>query len=345
MALIDITQRQRRDELFPSLGQWIKDIALGNRHKGFARTLSKSLEVMTSGVMDLPENEMLLELGHCRGFKRGLATTPQNTGGYLVPVEKDDLTDALRPYAAVVAAGARAITAQGNKGLPKEQTPPSAQFLNEGDTLSEASMTISQLTLVPRRAGVYLTFTKDLDLGDTDLGEKVAASLARSVGQLINNKVLNGTGIMEPQGIFATAGVNTVVHSGASTYANVLDYPKKTLDQNANPNGALAWILHPDVVAKWATVQKFAGSSTGLWDTDNTVAGKPVFTTTDAPATGAVFGSWSDFLICFWGPTRLVIDPYEQKKQGKIAVTAHQYCDFGPLWPNLFTINSGSVVA
>jgi len=349
MALVELTQRQRRDELFPSIGQWLRETVNGVRHKGFARTVSKSLEVLESGGMDLPENEMLLELEHCRGFKRGLSTGTQNAGGYLVGVERDDLTDALRPYAAVVAAGARVITAQGNKTLPKEQTPPSAQFVNEGDTLSEASMNISQLALEPRRAGVYLTFTKDVDLGDIDIGEKVAASCVRSVGALINNKALNGTGIMEPEGIYNTPGVSTVTHSGATTLTNVLDYRRKTLDQNPSDPNSLAWILHPDVaLGKWSTNQEFSGSSFGLYHLDaNTVAGAPVFMTTDASTTGAVLGSWSDFLICLWGPMRVVVDPYSQaeRKAGKVGITVHQYVDFGPIWPNLFCVNSGSVVS
>jgi hypothetical protein len=70
----------------------------------------------------------------------------------------------------------------------------------------------------------------------------------------------------------------------------------------------------------------------------------PAVVSTDSPATGLVCGDWSKFLIAMFGPIKLTVDPYELKKSAKVAVVATGYFDLGPIWPNVFCINSGSVV-
>jgi HK97 family phage major capsid protein len=346
MALINLSKRQLEVDLPAGIQSWMEDRAARRDHYGFAKSISQQLDPFCpDGFGYTGEDSLLVDLAHCVQT-RGLATVPQNAGGYLVPVEQSELAVALRPYAGVVAAGAEVIQAKGNRTMPRVSTAPSAVFLNEFDTLAEASMTISSLNLMPRRAGVDLSYTKDVAIGYPEIAEFLSEDLPRSIGALINNKALNGTGVDEPQGIYNTAGVNTVTHSGTTTYQNVLDYPRKALDQNANPLGNLAWILHPDVaLQKWSTNQEFSGSSFGLYHPgDRTVAGYPVFLTTDASATGAVFGDWSQFRIVMFGPVRLVLDPVSLKRQGKIEITAHAYVDFGPVFPNCYTVNSGSVV-
>jgi HK97 family phage major capsid protein len=113
--------------------------------------------------------------------------------------------------------------------------------------------------------------------------------------------------------------------------------------QNAD-DSAIAFIGHPDVRAKLAAAQRASGTSSFIWDDDDTIAGKRAVVSTDCPATGLVCGDWSKFLITMFGPIRLTVDPYELKKQGKVAVVATGNFDLGPIWPNVFCINSGSVV-
>jgi HK97 family phage major capsid protein len=355
MALINLTKRQQQIDLAAGINSWVSDRAHLRNHDGFAKNVSQDLESFAGDDLGLiGVDSLLVDLAHCFGMRsyqtKGLGSTPQNAGGYLIGVEVSELAAPLRPFAAVVARGAEVIQAKGNRTLPRVSTAPSAQFVNEGDTLTEASMTISTLNLVPRRAGVLLSYTKELAIGSsgtTDIATFLSEDLPRSIGALINNKSLNGTGVGEPSGIY-TVATNSVTHSAATTYQNVLDYPRKTLDQNANPEGALGWVLHPDVaLQKWSTNQEFTGSSFGLYHpSDRTVAGYPVSLTTDASTTGAVFGDWSQYRIVFWGPIRLVVDPYNQaaRRAGKVEITAHAYVDFGPVFPNLFTVNSGSVV-
>ena len=128
--------------------------------------------------------------------------------------------------------------------------------------------------------------------------------------------------------------------SSAFSWANALSYISKVCGQDAD-DPSIAFIGHPDVRAKLAAAQRASGTSTFIWQDDDKICGKRAVVTT---ATGLVCGDWSKFYVCMFGLLRLTIDPYELKKQEKVAIVATGYFDLGPIWPNVFCINSGSVV-
>jgi HK97 family phage major capsid protein len=321
-----------------SLDQWLVDIINGRRKtSGLAQELSKAEEAVSD--LTLGETELLVDIANCRGLVAGT----ENLGGFLVPVEQSDFAAALRPYAAVVAAGAQTIQAQGNKPIVKELTATTGQALSETDPVIEGVENFGQLTLSPHRLSCYLTYDKQL-AAQSNVEGIVADSLPRSVGAGINRQALVGSGILgEAQGIFNTAGTQSVTISGAFTWANALAFVSKVSGQFAD-EPSMAFIGHPDVRAKLAAAARAAGFDF-IWKDNETIAGKRALTSTDSPATGLVCGDWSKFVICMFNPNRLTVDPYELKKQAKIAVVATGYFDLGPIWPNVFAVNSGSVVA
>lgn len=331
-------------EFRKSLDQWVIDTAQGRKSSGLAAELSRAQEAISDSIGD---DELYVDLSNCRApgmlNEKGLNASTQNLGGFLVPTVQGEFADALRPYAAVVALGAQTITVAGNLTISRELTATTAQALAETDTVTEGTENFGQLTLTPHRLSCYLTYTKDL-ANQSDVEGIVATSLPRSVGAGINRQALIGAGVTgEATGIYNTTGTQSVTVSSAFSWANALAYVSKVCGQNAD-DSAIAFIGHPDVRAKLAAAQRATGTSTFIWEDDDTICGKRAVVSTDSPATGLVCGDWSKFLIVMFGPIRLTVDPYELKKQGKVAVVATGNFDLGAIWPNVFCINSGSVV-
>lgn len=320
-----------------SLGEWVSDVAHRRRPSGLAYDCSRAYELASGEPVD--DRNLYLSLGNLRG----LSASVQNLGGYLIGTETSDIKAALRPFNAVIASGAQVEQRVGNLAVRREITVPTAQFLAETDTITEGSQVFGQATAQPKRCSLFLTRTIQLDKQVPELGDFVAESAARSIGTGAERAALQGTGLMgEPTGIFNSSGVQTVTYSGAATWTLALSHIAKSANQNAL-DANIKFIAHPSVREKWMNLQRFTGASTSLWSDDDTIAGKQAFVTTNCPSTSIVCGDWTLCSFVFWGPLQLTVDPFSNKRSEKIEIVATQYCDVVFVYPNAYTINSGSV--
>ena len=273
---------------------------------------------------------------------RGLSASVENLGGNLIGTEISEIAYALRPFSALIAAGVQTEQRQGNLSVRREVTGATAGWYAESDQVSEGTEFYGAATATPHRLSLFLKYTKQLNL-QSNVSEAVRTTALRAIAQGLDYGGLRGTGITgEPTGIFSTSGVQTVTFSAAATWANVVSFISKVAQNNAL-DANIRWIAAPQVREKWATVQRASGTSSFLWNDDDTVAGKPAFVTTNCPTTSICCGDFTMASFVFWGPTTFTIDEFSQKRSEQVEVTVTQMCDFITPFPGAYCINSGSV--
>jgi HK97 family phage major capsid protein len=298
----------------------------------------------------LGPNELLVQLGDLRTSRelntRGLSADTQNLGGYLVGVDVSPLEEALRPASVLVNAGARVVQLQGNPALRREQSIPTAAFYHETDQITEnTSETFGQLTLVPHRCSLFTITTRQLQFQtDPDASDILVESMRKSIGTAIDRAGLQGGGVIEPLGIINTPGINTVTHSGATTWANLCSYESK-IATNGGDDGNISFVASPAVREKLRATAKLTNGSDTLWDSnEDRIGTHRAFVTSNMTATGLVAADFTKFVIAFWGAARVTVDPYSSKKAEKIEIVLTQMADCGIIWPLVAYVNSGSVV-
>jgi HK97 family phage major capsid protein len=318
-----------------SLGKWATDVMGRRKPSGLAVDYSKAYASSIGEVLD--DRSLYVSLENLRGLSAGT----QNQGGELIGTEISELVYALRPFSALIAAGVQTDQREGNLAVRREVTGVTAGWYAESDQVSEGTEFYGQATGIPHRLSLFLKYTRQLE-HQSNVGEAVRTTSLRAIAQGLDRGGLQGTGIVgEPTGIFSTSGVQTVTFSAAATWANVVSFISKVAQNNAL-EANIRWIAAPQVREKWATVQRASGTSSFLWNDDDTVAGKRAFVTTNCPSTSICCGDFTLASFVFWGPAMFTIDPFTQKRSEQIEITVTQMCDFITPFPGAYCINSGS---
>jgi HK97 family phage major capsid protein len=160
--------------------------------------------------------------------------------------------------------------------------------------------------------------------------------------------MISGSGIAGmPHGIIGTAGVNAV--AGASFALST------AVSAATNAGDALA----PETPGSWVTTRAVAGllrqraevygavnGVVPLWQGPieaGSLANYAAFSTSNAPASTALFGPWSfAVLVDFLNGVELVANPFQQGnfQAGIVGIRALCSVDFGLVWPGAFSVVS-----
>ena len=309
----------------------------GQRSVGFAADLSRELS-MRDGV-EPSANSIRIPLS------RALATNVFSAAGALVESSVGDIDPVLRSASVVLAAGGRMITGlKGNVSLPRQTGFETISFLHETDTLVATDSSFGELNLTPHRMSGATSLSRQLAT-QSNAAEFLTASLNLGIAAAIDRGALVGNGAAgDVLGLHSNPSVTTKTFGGAATWAAVLDIQNSVATANANES-TTAWIAHPAVRAKWASIQRFSGSGKALWSTDNTIAGRPAFTTTAAPATGILLADFSHQVITFWGDSiEVLVDPFTAALGGRINLVINALADVGNTRPTTAVRNADSAV-
>ncbi len=302
---------------------------------GLAHELSRAHEATTSDPLD--DRSIYIDLANLRG----LQASTQNLGGYLVGVETTEVVQAFFPVSAITQAGATFETHQGNLAVPRQTTLETASWLAESDICSESSILLGQATATPHRASVLLTYTRQLNV-QSDVGAFVQSNGLKALGAAVDKACLTGSGIAgEPQGLLNMAGPSVVTFSASATWANMLSYVFNVESANVATDD-ISFIGAPNVKQKLMNIQKFSGSSTALWDTDSTIAGRPARTTTNITNGALIAGGFNQVRVILWGPATVTLDIFSQKRAEKIECMMTQLADVICPFPSAFTVSSGN---
>ena len=240
--------------------------------------------------------------------------------------------DNLQPASAVMAAGATVLSGLSKSiVIPKETGDTTASFTAESSTVSEISLTISNLTLSPTRISATSSFTSEaLIQSDPSIDNLIRNSHARKIAQAIDDGALEGNGTApNPTGIVNTSGINTLTTAGSSTmtFAEALEVLGKLEEDNV-PSGGAAFIMHPTDYATIAGTAVDAGSGRFVIE-NGQVAGRRVLQSTLATAGTVVCGDFSHLIVAMFGGSDLIVDPYSSATSAITKITSHNFADVG----------------
>lgn len=271
-------------------------------------------------------------------------TTSQYGGDY-VATEIRGFIDALRPLLKVAQAGATILDGlTSNVAIPRQSAASTATWKAETAALDEATPTIDQLELTPRRVGSYTVLSKQLLIQSSpDVERIVRTDLLTACATALDAAAINGAGGTAPTGILQTNGIGSVVggtNGAAPDWADIVDLVAAIEDADAAA-GSLAFLTNPSVAAKLRSTVKVGSTDSRMILEGKTLLDYPVHLTTQVPSnltkgsasgvcSAIIFGDFSGVILASFGQgVDLVVDPFTNATAGQTRIIANSYVDVG----------------
>ncbi|MBR1807166.1 MAG: phage major capsid protein [Selenomonadaceae bacterium] len=243
-----------------------------------------------------------------RKIDNALATSPDTSGGYLLPIEwEKNLVDVLNEDCVMRKLGTT-ITTSGEHRIPLAATKPAALWVAEGGQMTFGNATFDQITLDAHKVHVGILVTEEL-LADNvfDLEKYIIEQFGRAIAETEEQAFISGTGVGQPTGFLTTIAADTsayITTKGADISADdILDLVYKL----PRPYRKNAVFLVND--ATMAKIRKFKDSTQNYLWTPSFVAGEsdrlvgyPVYTSPFMPTSESgnfalAFGEFKQYRI------------------------------------------------
>jgi|SRR3990167_1234016 len=277
-------------------------------------------------------------------FEKRVAQTTTTAAG-IVPEDfrADQFVGLLRNSMVVRSLGARLLpNLRGDVVIPRQATTSTAQWIAEGDALTDSGMTFDNITLTPKHVGGITELSRQLlQQSNPSIEALVRDDFINVVSLAIDKALIHGDGVKEPEGLLTAAtGTGTL---GAPTWAKVLTVLQGLAMKNIVPN---AWLTHPEVATILRKTLREAGLPGYLLD-NGQLAGVPVAVTNQlvkkagAPATGRIIvGDFSEMIVGTWGSVDILTNQYAAGpySRGAIQVRILTTCDMVPRREDAFTV-------
>ena len=266
-----------------------------------------------------------------------------NLGGDLVFTEPGRYIDFLYPNTPTLGLCSIAENLVGNIDFPKQTSSYTLNWQTETGTDTVQDINFDKVTMSPKRAVISASMSNQLLRQEYSRGieQRVIQQLNLSFNKGLENAVLNGTGASnQPSGIYTELAAQALA-LGAITFDDLVDMEAALAASDALA-GNLAYVTHPNVVAKLKKTKVDAGSGRflveGMLDPVKTANGYNIFNTTVSKKTvgspdtyGLLFGNFSDVQIGFWGGATLMVDPYSQMKSSIVEIYVERFMDVAVL--------------
>mgnify|MGYP001028096354 CR=1 FL=1 len=269
--------------------------------------------------------------------------TGGNLGGDLVFTEPGRYIDFLYPNTPMLGLCSVAENLVGNVDFPKQTSSYDLNWQTETGTDSAQDINFDKVSMSPKRAVITASMSNQLLRQEYSRGieSRIIQQLNASFNKGLENAVLNGTGASnQPSGIY-TELAGQALTLGAISFDDLVDMEAALAAADAL-GGNLAYVTHPNVVAKLKKTKVDAGSGRflveGMLDPVKTANGYNIYNTTISKKTsgspdtyGIVFGNFSDVQIGFWGGATLMVDPYTNMKSSIVEVYVERFMDVAVL--------------
>lgn len=276
-------------------------------------------------------------------FKRTQTAGGASTGSDLVFTEPGRYVDFLYPNTPMLNLCSVADNLVGNVDFPKQTSSYSLNWQTETGTDSAQDINFDKVTMSPKRAVITASMSNQLLRQEYSRGieQRIIGQLNLSFNKGLENAVLNGTGASnQPSGIY-TELAGQALTLGAISFDDLVDMEAALAAADAL-DGRLAYVTHPNVVAKLKKTKVDAGSGRflveGMLDPVKTANGYNIYNTTLSKKTagspdtyGILFGNFSDVQIGFWGGATLMVDPYTNMKSSIVEVYVERFMDVAVL--------------
>ena len=266
-----------------------------------------------------------------------------NLGGDLVFTEPGRYIDFLYPNTPTLGLCSIAENLVGNIDFPKQTSSYTLNWQTETGTDTVQDINFDKVTMSPKRAVISASMSNQLLRQEYSRGieQRVIQQLNLSFNKGLENAVLNGTGSSnQPSGIYTELSAQALT-LGAISFDDLVDMEAALAAADALA-GNLAYVTHPNVVAKLKKTKVDAGSGRflveGMLDPVKTANGYNIFNTTVSKKTtgtpdtyGLLFGNFADVQIGFWGGATLMVDPYSQMKSSIVEIYVERFMDVAVL--------------
>ena len=253
---------------------------------------------------------------------RDMGTTPDSSGGYLVPVQAiPELIEMLRAEAVVFRMGATLLDNLTGSPveIPKQTGGATAYWVGENEPITASDAALGQLQLTPKSVGCLVKLSNRLlRMSNPSAEQMVRADIARVISLAIDLAALRGSGDNgQPAGIANTPGINTKdFEANSPNFDYFFDMEYELAVDNAL-RGKLGFIFHPCVKRSLSKlkVAQFSGDSGGEYvirpmDAAQLQAyiGYPFAMTTQIPVnlgagsneTEIYLGNWQELIVGQW---------------------------------------------
>lgn len=255
----------------------------------------------------------------------------------------------LRNSRMVQALGATVLTGlRGDVVVPRHKTGMSAQWIAEGESLTESGMTFDTIKLQPRHIGAMTELSRQLlQQSSPSIEALVRNDMAEVMAEAFDLALLVGDGVKQPLGILKTVGIQTAALATPS-WAAVQGMLEKLALKNISPN---AWLTSPKAATVLRTTLKSASAGAGYLMEDGRMANMPVAVTNQVPlkvkAGQLLLGDFRQLLIGVWDSVQILANPYDSEAyaRGGVKIRAMMTADAVVRRPEAFVLASDIVVS
>ena len=284
-------------------------------------------------------------------FNRTQTVGTPADGGRLVFTEPGRYVSFLYPNTPMLRRCAVAENLVGNVDFPRQTSSYSLNWQTETGADTAQDINFDLINMSPKRAVITASMSNQLLRQEYSRGieQRIINQMNLSFNKGLENAVLNGTGANnQPSGIY-TELAGQALTIGAVSYDDLVDMEANLAAADALA-GNLAYVAHPDVVAKLKKTKLDAGSGRflveGMLDPQQTANGYNIDSTTlslknttpNPDTYGLLFGNFNDVQIGFWGGATLLVDPYTGMKSSIVEVNVERFMDVAVLRPASFAL-------
>lgn len=276
-------------------------------------------------------------LSENRVFAGMNAGTPAD-GGFTIATALQ-YQDALRNKLVLSGAGARVITGLVGNISVTEGDAITVAWEGENAKTGDKKKTFTQRSLSPKRVSVNVPISKQLiNQSSWDVEKMILDDILNAHAEALEVAAINGSGVGQPKGVLNTDGIGSVAlgeNGGAATFKSMVDLETAVSVRNADL-GSLAYVTNSKVRGALKYTLKANGVPGFVWE-KNEVNGYKALASNIVPSnitkgtganlSAAIFGNFSDLLICQWGGLDIISDPYTLKTEGAIEITLNAYHD------------------
>ena len=275
--------------------------------------------------------------------KRAAQTTTTAAGIVPEDFRSDQFVGLLRNAMLVKSLGARVLpNLAGDTVLPRQATTSTAQWIAEGEGLTDSGLTFNNVKLKPKHVGSITELSLQLlQQSNPAIEQLVRDDFVEVIGLAVDKAMIHGDGIKQPEGLLlAATGTGTLATLNWLTVLEVLEALEL---QNINPT---AWLTHPKVKTKLRAALKTAGLPGYLLE-DGQMAGLPVASTnqltakTGVPDTGRIIvGNFSEMVIGTWGSLDILANKFAEGpySRGAVQIRILTTLDMVPRRENAFAV-------
>jgi len=209
-----------------------------------------------------------------------------------------------------------------------------ATFPGEDASAASADMLPDSLVLNARR----LTHTQSIT-------RETLAQTNPGIYQSIVQNLVNGLGNALVKDVMATvisdAATQVKVTGTTVTNLNIVDMEASIGGLSI---GSAAYVTTPTGKSLLkTTIARGTTAGEGIWLPDNTMNGYSAYSCPQLAANRVVFGDWSKEVVGKWSGYEIIVDPFSQAKQGRIALTIVALVDSGNANKRAFAILDASL--